>query len=238
MTYEAPLHFCVENSSTLISDREAAFWVEACRLQLVNDVCPAWGLVPPGAALYPKGGTFPASTALVVLLVDDDGDPRAAGLHGIIGDMPYVLIDAHQSANPCRTLSHEFCETAVNQYLGRWTTPIVVGGKAYRYPLEVCDPVEADEYTVPVQLLGEWRACDVSDFVLPSWFDPTSTADKHDHLGVLGRPLELADGGYAAPEVDGEVQFLSQGLVVVGKRRMQSWSRFSRLVHGEGPGDE
>lgn len=238
MTYAAPLHFCVQNLSTLISDREAAFWTEACRLQLVNDVCPAWDLVPPGAAVYPKGSTFPANTALVVLLVDDDGDPRAAGEHGIIGDQPYVLIDAHDSANPCRTLSHEFAETTVNQYLNRWTTPVTVGGKKYRYPFEVCDPVEADEYRVPVQVLGEWRACDVSDFVLPSWFDPTSHADKFDYLGVLGRPFELADGGYAAPEVDGEVQFLSQGLVIVGKRRMQSWSRFSRLVHGEGPGDE
>jgi hypothetical protein len=49
MSYQPPRHFAVQNKSTLVSDRDVAYWTEACRMQLRDHVCPAWGIdTPPG----------------------------------------------------------------------------------------------------------------------------------------------------------------------------------------------
>jgi hypothetical protein len=56
------------------------------------------------------------------------------------------------------------------------------------YALEVADPVEAGTYRI-----GDIT---VSNFVLPSWFDPGAPG-PYDQLGALRAPFALDDGGYA-----------------------------------------
>lgn len=228
--YKAPLHYSCYNRSRGVDVRRVAYWVEACRQQLVSHVCPLWELLPPGAAVYPNDVTFPPETALVVLFVDDDGDPLAAGLHGAIGGVPYVLIDVHESNEPSVVLSHEFIETTVNQYLTRWTPDIIQKGHRYRYPYEPGDPVQRQTYTIPVDLGDGTRAISVSNFVLPSWFEPGTSSELFDFAGRLSAPLEIADGGYAAPMVDGVVNFESRGLVRLTPRRFTPWQRLARLM--------
>lgn len=230
MTYEAPLHFACQNRSLGVDDRRVAYWVEACRQQLLTHVCPLWELLPPGAALYANDAKFPEGTALVVLFVDDDGDDLAAGLHGAIGGVPYVLIDVHQSNEPSVVLSHEFIETTCNQYLTRWTPDIIQKGHRYRYPYEPCDPVQRQTYSIPVDVGDGTRLISVSNFVLPSWFEPGTSSELFDFAGRLGAPFEIADGGYAAPMVDGVVSFESTGLVRFMRRKLAAWGRLSRLV--------
>jgi hypothetical protein len=166
----------------------------------------------------------------VVLFVDDDGDPLAAGLHGAIGGVPYVLIDVHESNDPSVVLSHEFIETTCNQYLTRWTPDIIQKGHRYRYPYEPCDPVQRQTYTIPVDVGDGTRVISVSNFVLPSWFEPGASSELFDFAGRLSAPLEIAEGGYAAPMVDGVMNFESRGLVRLTPRRFTPWLRLARLM--------
>ena len=62
-----------------------------------------------------------------------------------------------------------------------------VDGKVYA--LEVCDAVEAD------RLGYEIDGVMVSDFITPSWFEPTE-ADRVAFKRRIAKPLELASGGY------------------------------------------
>jgi hypothetical protein len=235
MSYQPPRHFAVQNKSTLVSDRDVAYWTEACRMQLRDHVCPAWGIdTPPGAAVYPADTAFPADTALVAVFVDDIGDPGTLGEHGIVGDTPFVLVDAHLSAQPSAVLSHEFIETTVNVNLDRWTTPIQRGGRSYRYPFEPCDLVESSTYKVTAPGLDGMRAVDVSNFVLPAWFDQGS-AGGWDFKGELTEPLQIAPGGYAAPEVDGRLTFIGQGELHLAARKFMPWGRASRLMRKGAP---
>lgn len=222
--YVPPFHFSVSNASS-VPDRDVAFWVEACRLQLLSHVCPVWGILPPGAAFYAKGTAFPNHTALACVFVDDIPEPGVLGEHGVIAGMPYVLIDAHDSQDPSGVLSHEFIETTVNQYCDRWRQ---VG--EYGYAEEPCDPVQAQSYELPVSLMGEPRRVSVSNFVFPAWYDPTTTTDWFDYLSTLTAPLQIAEGGYAAAEKDGRLVYMATGATRFGWRMFQSWSRPARLV--------
>lgn len=232
MSYKPPAHFAVENRSTLVSDRDVAYWTEGCRRQLVEHVCPAWGIeVPPGAAVYPRDATFPNNTALVAVFVDDIGDPGVLGEHGIVGDTPFVLIDAGLSQLPSMVLSHEFIEATCNVNLDRWTDPIRRNGRTYQYPLEAADPVEAAGYQIIVELLDGARTVMVSDFVFPEWFDPQDIhREAYDYMGLCHGPLDIVEGGYAAPEVDGRVVFLGQGEMALSARKFMPWGRAGRLL--------
>ena len=62
------------------------------------------------------------------------------------------------------------------------------GGKPCFMDLEVCDPVENDEYNI--------QNIPMSNFILPSWFEPAMPNQKYDYLGKLGAPCTLDSGGY------------------------------------------
>jgi hypothetical protein len=245
--YTPPTHFAIENASTLASDRDVAFWAEACRVQLISHACPAWGIDhPPGVMVYPAGATFPAGTAVVCRIVDDMNEPGADGEHGLVGDTPYVLIDARASENPAETLSHELLEATCNVRCDRWTTPIQSAGHMVRKALEIGDPVERQPYQIQVAIEGEPRSVWVANFVLPAWFDPTNTTGPWDFRGHLSMAFEVADPpAYAITEIDGTVA-MSARLMLGGRwpvdavalepRKFRSWSRTSRIVRNHARG--
>jgi hypothetical protein len=81
--------------------------------------------------------------------------------------------------------------------------------------------------------LDGMRAVDVSNFVLPAWFDQGS-AGGWDFKGELTEPLQIAPGGYAAPEVDGRLTFIGQGeLHLAGPQVHAVGSRLT--AHAQGP---
>ena len=70
-----------------------------------------------------------------------------------------------------------------------WINWCAEGSDGKVYALEVCDAVEADA-------LGyEIDGVLVSDFITPSWFEPTQ-ADRVDFKRRISKPLQLASGGY------------------------------------------
>jgi hypothetical protein len=82
-------------------------------------------------------------------------------------------------------LSHELLEMLADP----WINWCAQGSDGKIYALEVCDAVEAD------RLGYEIDGVLVSDFVTPSWFEPTP-ADRIDFKQRIGKSLELAAGGY------------------------------------------
>jgi hypothetical protein len=83
------------------------------------------------------------------------------------------------------TLSHELLEMLPDP----WINWCAQGSDGKIYALEVCDAVAAD------RLGYEIDGVLVSDFVTPSWFEPTQ-ADRIDFKQRIGKSLELAPEGY------------------------------------------
>ena len=87
--------------------------------------------------------------------------------------------------------SHELIEMLANPTSNRaFLVPSVTGGQAL-YALEICDPCEAGAFSYRI------GGVKVSDFVYPSWYDPTPPEGSiFDYTGSIRRPLELLPGGF------------------------------------------
>jgi hypothetical protein len=67
-------------------------------------------------------------------------------------------------------------------------------GHGMCYAHELCDPCEADGYTVK---LPDDTAVLVSNFVLPAWFDQNAPAGSlFDFMGTCKAPFTMSAGGY------------------------------------------
>jgi hypothetical protein len=233
--YVAPLHFAVVRYGKLAGNRDVAFWAEAVRLQLI-DAAKVWGLAPPGMAVYDarsSDSTLPlASTTVHIGIVDDDGDDEAAGFHSLMGGEPYGLVDLHQSDEPSTVLSHEALELLGNAQLDRW----VPGPGGLEYAVELGDPVQRDSYAVEVEVMGEKRDVEVSNFVFPSWFGLKNAAELDDagQTNMLGKldPFELAEGGYQiASDDDGRIVYLAHKRgAAMPPSKARPTSRTARLI--------
>jgi len=82
------------------------------------------------------------------------------------------------------TLSHERLEMLADP----WINWCAQGSDGRIYALEVCDAVELDSMGYKIDGVL------VSDFITPSWFEPTQ-ADRIDSKKQVSKPMELAPGG-------------------------------------------
>jgi hypothetical protein len=223
MSYVPPGHVAVLNKSTIATDAEVAFWIEAYRLE-VRRVADAWGLPPPGMALYPAGHTEePDPAVAAIYIVDTANEPNALGYHTAMGRNRFGYVDMSMSARwdiPSVVFGHELYELFVDADVNRWAGPFDEG---LHYAVEVCDPVQRDSYEVHVEepVLGAAKV-QCADFVFPSWFSPGS-AGPYSYLGRAPAPLQDNAGGYHVTE--------QNGVVATGAAR--SYGRtFRRLVAG------
>lgn len=192
----------VVNGSTLVSDDDAKKMTSACNTQVRDHAAPAWGRdtvhvhFHAGKDLASVQGEVPAG-AWVIILLDNPDQAGALGWHWqddqdrIYGEI-FVkpCLDAGSSALSgtyavSSVLSHEVLETFGDPFCNGWSD----SGHGYLLAQELCDPVEADGYQID--------SVQVSNFVLPEWFDPTvSQGEKFDWLGKLTKPLSMSKGGY------------------------------------------
>jgi hypothetical protein len=166
----------------------------AIHRQVVEHFGPAWGVTASVTRVHhpshvPTGGVL----AVVQQQIDVNG---ALAYHTVDGGRPEIVVSAEvaeaygSSLGEC--LSHEVLETLGDPDCGTvMATPD--GRQWYR---EACDPVQAGSYTID--------GVKVSDFVLPSWFEPGSTG-RWSWLGTLTHDHQVDRGGYA--------QYLSGGRV-------------------------
>lgn len=129
------------------------------------------------------------ATEWLVGLFTQSDQPGALGYHdetefGQPLAKVFPLLDAGDGVHWSVTVSHEILELLADPMLGLcFQAP---DGRIWAG--EVCDAVEADTYTID--------GVSVSNFVLPSYFQPPKHATTYDFMGKIIEPLEIRPGGY------------------------------------------
>jgi hypothetical protein len=182
--------------------------VRAVAWQLRYQASPAWGKNPIGVVYSPTEASAPPGS-WVIGVFDDSDQAGALGWHDIArGDIIYgrvfvrpVLTHGGNALTAplsvASVLSHEVLETFVDPFCNDYSD---VDG-VHSIAKEVGDPVESDSYAVPVSGIQ----VQVSNFVLPRWFDPAATVGPFDFLGKLTAPFSMTPGGYLIVMKDGAV---------------------------------
>ncbi len=142
------------------------------------------------------------------------------------------LLDKSDLTKPTvsAVVSHEVLEMIADSYVNKW----VDAPSGQSWSLEVCDPVEADQY----RITGAQVPFDamVSNFVLPCFFDPNATT-KCDWLGSVHAPFTLGSGGYAVVRsgAPGSEKEIFGDVVPAGDGNYKAclpWRKSKRIVAG------
>jgi hypothetical protein len=194
----------IVNHSTRVSDADVNTMTAACQVQMNNDICKVWG----GNAtltFYADKTAVPTS-AWLVSIIDNPDVADALGYHTVEGseidafvfcepvlDNGGVVLGDASNANTisvASVLSHECGEMFVDPQCNTFVRgPMRPEGNWYSK--EIADPVQDSGYFVNVNGAN----VSVSDFVLPSFFDPKGMG-PFDHLGKLNGPFSMTQGGY------------------------------------------
>ena len=184
----------VINKSTLVSNYEVKLMTLGVAKQARDHAAPAWDVRPPKVE-YRDSEAAAEPGSLKVLLFDDADVAGALGYHSDGPDgLPYgrvfVKITQKYNASVSGVLSHEVLELMMDPQANYWADNY---NEKLSYALEVADPVENDYYNVDV----DGKPVEVSNFVLPSWFDSNPPAGaKFDWLGKLSKPFTMTNKGY------------------------------------------
>lgn len=211
-------------------EREVVFWTEALRIQLARHWAAAYRDFsrPPAAFYYGTSTTIPDDAAAILGVFRDAMNEDAAGYHYALGRRVIGAVDLSRSRRPSVTLSHEGCEMARNPFLSAWAQHT----DTRRIAMETSDPVQAQSYRIPVEVLGQQRMVEVGNFVTPAWWDHDERG-PYDYLGDLSEPFEIAEGGYAIAEEGGQIVFLpsrSGGFANLNDKLSHPMSRTAQLA--------
>jgi len=189
----------VINSSSL-DDAILAFQVAACDIQMARDFAPAWaGTEPSPVRFYAKTDELPTgSDAAVICTMEDTMDePGVLGYHTDALGVQYMRVGA-RGWDTSTTLSHEVLEWKGDPTAAAWV-PIPKGllGNWTHIAAEMCDPCQGDSYLIEVEIFGRKEQVKVSDFLLPSYFDPNGKR-PFTFLDTIDEPFGLSrnGGGY------------------------------------------
>lgn len=196
------------NESTLVTNEDARKMTGAVQKQMTWHVCPAWNSKSVAVAFYADKTKIPAS-AWVVNILDNSTQAGALGYHSEDDDLIDAFIFAkpvldnggvvlrdpknNQNVSVSSVLSHEICEMFGDRFASFWADGPATSGNTYA--LELADPVENNSYDIK---LTDGTLVSVSNFVLPSWFNPQSTSKDapFDYLKKLTAPFTMTKGGY------------------------------------------
>jgi hypothetical protein len=184
--------FVAEKSS--IKEEDLAFQAEAVDIQMRRDFAPAWGFEAWPVSGYKTVQGIRTDLYHPIWYNDNIGldalgyhDDQLSGVDFIFGRVltPPDPFDA-------TTASHEAVEMRADPKIDRWA-PMADGRDVAQ---ETGDPVESDDYIIPVTIGGRTRMIAVSNFVLPSYFQLGSSG-PWDFLGRLNGPAPaMTPGGY------------------------------------------
>lgn len=225
------MQFAVVNSSKALSSSDVEFFVVACAQQLV-EFAAAWNIDPWAAAFYSDVTNLPQDDIVIAWIVDALDEPDALGYHSVFGSRPYVKVLAQGPATSV-TLSHEFLETIADPTADRWMPK----GDGTEVAVEVCDPVEGDVYPQVAEVAGEGRTVDVSDYVLPPYFD-RSLSGATSRTGLPLVPFGIRPGGYQVvlgrdgneSQVFAHIRACGDGIYAAAAKRRRPDSRLSRRL--------
>jgi hypothetical protein len=202
----------VVNQSTLVSNDDVKLMASACNTQARDHVSPLWN--NHAVVRYHDGDMASVQkeappSSWVIAIMDTPDDSGDLGWHWqdsqdrIYGEIfAKPCLDAGSTALSgtyavSSVLSHEVCETLGDPFCNVY----VDSNRGFMVAQELCDPVEADTYTVKVRVtkgsLVSSIDVAVSNFVTPEWFDPTtSVGERFDFLGKCAQPFSMTKGGY------------------------------------------
>lgn len=178
----------VTNASTCLTDAQVEAVLPALQKQVTDDFRTYWDV---GCTLsfLSRELSLPRGWWQIALL-DNPDQAGVLGYHELSGQgtplgKVFAKLDISNGTSWTVTLSHELLEMLADP----WTNWCAAGSDNKIYALEVADPVEADDLGYEIDGIL------VSDFVTPSWFEP-SGLDRVDFKQRISNPLELARGGY------------------------------------------
>ena len=230
----------IHGKSKRATDADLAKATQAVGAQLAEHIAPVWGPTP-ALEFVPKGAVA-TQGAMPCEVSDTPDQPGAAGYHAEGPDgTPYIKVFTFDGTSTLQgpdatsvTLSHEVGELTVDPAANRWAD----GPDGSDYAMELCDPVEGDTY--------ELQGVSVSNFVLPSYFDPQAAAgSKFDYLGKLKAPFTMTPSGYlikrtepgnvsqvfASHAPDGaDCRHLGDGLIIVFGRDFPEWKKDAKIA--------
>lgn len=185
------------DKSTLLNDSDHSLMVEACKIQLEKHVAPLWNKGP-----WKIVEDQPETVGFPIVILDN---PDQAGVLGYHTKSPNGKVWARVFVNPISSkggsmlngslsvsavLSHEVIESYCNPDINIWARRpdgIFVAHEA-------CDPVENNSYDI---ITSNGTKVSVSNFILPSWFDPyPSPGSRFDYMNLLSRPFTMSKKGY------------------------------------------
>jgi len=188
----------VVNKSRNISDDLVKVMTEAVNIQFTHHFLPAWDSLDIEVVFDSKHQKLKQSDVWTVALFDTSHQwefhharPSSAvfcqspidhGSEPLTG--PYAL---------SMLLSHECLELAVDPHVAQWSmTGMDPDGQSTCVAYDIANPVDNQFYEV----LVNGSPVNVSNFVLPAWFDKNTVAET-DVLNMLNREaLVLTSGGY------------------------------------------
>jgi hypothetical protein len=227
----------VVNKSSTLSATALAFIVDAWDRQ-AKEFADDWGVPYTPVVLYDTENGLPTDTGEVRLLTIQDvlDAPDALGYHDDVLGVIFarILADNNAEAGP-----HEVCEEEGDPTCDLWM-PMGDGREVAK---ESCDPVEGDSYDQEATVGDETRQVPVSNYVLPSWFDPNGKA-PYDKKGLLKAPLTMTPGGYMiVRDAAGDVEDVfaqnrrvepggEEGRLMAERKKARPDSRLARRLRG------
>jgi hypothetical protein len=232
----------IVNGSTRVTNDDVATMAAAVHVQLTAHVAPAWMRTPPDVRFYTDLLSIAKGTPLIVVM-DAPDSPNALGYHferddqvqGKVFASPVLDNGGSALGGPdlsqpsvSSVLSHEVLEL-----FGDWDCNFWVDGPAIEqgstYALELCDAVEGDSYQVAVATSNGAVPVQVSNFLMPAWFDPENAGPLFDWQNKLKAPFTMSPGGYLIVRAGGpgtESQVMGE--------TMPDWKRKLKALAGRG----
>jgi hypothetical protein len=186
----------VVNESTIVTQQQAWNIAWALGYSVRWQFGPLWK-VAADVVLLPKGVAVPSGSWILHLL-DTADQEGALGYHDEDGnEMPYGRIFAKTSQENGVPLSevadHELKELLIDPHVNA-TVYDPKSGRLIAY--EVGDPAQGGPYDIG-DPYGRKTGIVMSDFALPSWFDPnTPSHQSTSYRGTCTGPFNIGKGGY------------------------------------------
>jgi hypothetical protein len=187
----------VVNASTVVQDADVQDAVAALQIQVSRDFVRIWGR-DAQISFLPQNTPIPAGT-WQLLIADNSDQAGALGYHELTvnGDPLGKVFAKDDIANGNSwtvTASHELLEMLADPWANASVENDNPDGSFRFYALEVCDACEDDQFGYQITIPNGKNIL-VSDFVLPSWFQPLDSA-PYDFQNKINAAFALLQNGY------------------------------------------
>ena len=181
-------HLALVSETDHVPTEAVSVVASAIQTQILRDFAPAWGIT---ATVDAFGSVDQVPPTYFPMIIRDDIGVDAAGIHLDRDFVPFALIEF--SNRWSLTASHEALEMIADEFGNRLVAADSVKPDqgTVEYLVEVCDPSEAVAFSYRI------NGVVVSDFYLPSFFDPVpNDRVTYSFTGAIAKPTEVLQGGY------------------------------------------